>query len=114
MAAGESQITEQHLSDDFLEDARRGATADPSLLPAGALPVASAAMNEAASPASTSSTIPPATPSQSTTPLTLGEAEIDMIRRVLADAGGNISEASKRLGISRNTIYRKLRWGKAD
>ena len=25
-------------------------------------------------------------------------------------AGGNISEASKRLGISRNTIYRNLRW----
>jgi transcriptional regulator of acetoin/glycerol metabolism len=41
---------------------------------------------------------------------TLGEQEIDMIRAALDAANGNISEASKRLGISRNTIYRKLRW----
>jgi len=41
---------------------------------------------------------------------TLGEAEIDMIRSAVEAANGNISEASKRLGISRNTIYRKLRW----
>jgi transcriptional regulator of acetoin/glycerol metabolism len=44
---------------------------------------------------------------------TLEEVEIDMIRAALDAAGGNISEASKRLGISRNTIYRKLRWNKA-
>ena len=43
---------------------------------------------------------------------TLEEAEIAMIRAALDAAGGNISEASKRLGISRNTIYRKLRWNK--
>jgi sigma-54 dependent transcriptional regulator, acetoin dehydrogenase operon transcriptional activator AcoR len=36
--------------------------------------------------------------------------ETEAIRRAVALAGGNISEASKRLGISRNTIYRKLRW----
>ena len=35
--------------------------------------------------------------------------EIDAIRRAVASAGGNISEAAKRLGVSRNTIYRKLR-----
>ena len=34
--------------------------------------------------------------------------------RALAAADGNISVASKRLGLSRNTIYRKLRWGKGD
>jgi transcriptional regulator of acetoin/glycerol metabolism len=43
---------------------------------------------------------------------TLEEAEIEMIRTAVAAAQGNISVASKRLGISRNTIYRKLRWGK--
>jgi transcriptional regulator of acetoin/glycerol metabolism len=43
---------------------------------------------------------------------TLEEGEIAMIRAALDAAGGNISEASKRLGISRNTIYRKLRWNK--
>lgn len=41
---------------------------------------------------------------------TLGEAEIDLIRAAVEAAQGNISVASKRLGISRNTIYRKLRW----
>jgi sigma-54 dependent transcriptional regulator, acetoin dehydrogenase operon transcriptional activator AcoR len=44
---------------------------------------------------------------------TLGEAGIEMIRAALEAADGNISVASKRLGISRNTIYRKLRWSKA-
>jgi sigma-54 dependent transcriptional regulator, acetoin dehydrogenase operon transcriptional activator AcoR len=33
-----------------------------------------------------------------------------MIRATLDAVGGNISLASKQLGISRNTIYRKLRW----
>jgi transcriptional regulator of acetoin/glycerol metabolism len=41
---------------------------------------------------------------------TLGEAEIDLIRAAVEAAQGNISLASKQLGISRNTIYRKLRW----
>ena len=43
-------------------------------------------------------------------PRTLGEAEIDLIRAAVDAAQGNISLASKQLGISRNTIYRKLRW----
>jgi transcriptional regulator of acetoin/glycerol metabolism len=37
-----------------------------------------------------------------------------MIRAALDAAGGNISAASKQLGVSRNTIYRKLRWNVAD
>ena len=41
---------------------------------------------------------------------TLEEAEIDLIRNTLEALGGNITATSKRLGISRNTIYRKLRW----
>jgi sigma-54 dependent transcriptional regulator, acetoin dehydrogenase operon transcriptional activator AcoR len=36
--------------------------------------------------------------------------EIEAIEAALRTCGGNISEASKRLGISRNTIYRRLRW----
>ena len=45
---------------------------------------------------------------------TLGDLEIEAIRRAVEAAGGNISEASKRLGVSRNTIYRKLRWNHGD
>ena len=41
---------------------------------------------------------------------TLHQLEHDTVRRALAEAGGNISVAARRLGISRNTIYRKLYW----
>ena len=97
MAAGESVITEDHLSDDFLEDVQR--------VDASAGPAAAAAA--APEPAAQAPATQPAAP---TSPKTLGEQEIDTIRAAVDAAGGNISEASKRLGISRNTIYRKLRW----
>ena len=51
-----------------------------------------------------------AEPVAAATARTLEQAEIDMIRAALDAVGGNISLASKQLGISRNTIYRKLRW----
>ena len=41
---------------------------------------------------------------------TLQQLENETVRRALAEAGGNISVAARRLGISRNTIYRKLYW----
>jgi transcriptional regulator of acetoin/glycerol metabolism len=44
---------------------------------------------------------------------TVGDMELELIRRTLEATGGNVSEAAKRLGISRNTIYRKLRWNAA-
>jgi transcriptional regulator of acetoin/glycerol metabolism len=31
------------------------------------------------------------------------------VRRVVDTCGGNLSEAARRLGISRNTLYRRLR-----
>jgi transcriptional regulator of acetoin/glycerol metabolism len=49
-------------------------------------------------------------PESTEPPRSLQDMEIDAIRRAVEQAGGNISEASKRLNISRNTIYRKLRW----
>jgi len=100
MAANEPEITEEHLSDDFLEDVR----AAPVASTAAAVPAASQATAAAAVPAPAAA---PAAPMQ-----TLGETEIALIQSTLDACGGNISEASKRLGISRNTIYRKLRWTK--
>jgi transcriptional regulator with PAS, ATPase and Fis domain len=97
MAAGEAQITEEHLSDDFLEDVQRPRAQAPApVLPATPPAVAAIEPPEPAQPVEAART--------------LGEAEIDMIRNAVDAANGNISEASKRLGISRNTIYRKLRW----
>jgi transcriptional regulator of acetoin/glycerol metabolism len=54
--------------------------------------------------------LPPAEPLPART---LEEAETELIRSTLQALGGNISAASKQLGISRNTIYRKLRWNNA-
>jgi two-component system, response regulator RegA len=45
---------------------------------------------------------------QSPTP-TLARAEWEHIQRVLTDCGGNISEASRRLGITRRTLQLKLK-----
>ena len=104
MAAGEPQITEAHLSDDFVEDAREARRTAPPAVVAPIVPAAALAPAESVMPA-----VPPE-PVAASTACTLEEAEIEMIRRVLAEVKGNISEASKRLNISRNTIYRKLRW----
>ncbi len=121
MAAGEAQITEHHLSDDFLEDTRRlrEPQATSSACAVAAQESAPAAftrepaqasgtpMPTAISPAPASFTAPDGAAAR-----TLEEAEIEMIRAAVTAAQGNISVASKRLGISRNTIYRKLRWAK--
>lgn len=118
MAAGAPQITEHHLSDDFLEDVQRVRSSIPATAPAIAPSAASVPLDMPAPasvdrPAEPAIVAPPAeTAYDGTSSLTLGEAEIEMIRAALAAADGNISTASKRLGISRNTIYRKLRWGK--
>jgi two-component system NtrC family response regulator len=42
-------------------------------------------------------------------PSALSRLEMDMIRKALADAGGNRSEAARRLGIRRQLLYVKLR-----
>jgi len=119
MAAGESQITEHHLSDDFLEDVQRlrAPLAAPRAEPIGVQESALAAFVPEV-PSASGTPLPAmasSEPASSPAPAgaaarTLEEAEIEMIRTAVAAAQGNISEASKRLGISRNTIYRKLRW----
>ena len=82
-------ISREHLSDDFLEEARAAQASDVP----------------AASPTGPAGSAEPAAPQRS-----LEEMGVDAIRHAVAAAGGNIAEASKRLGISRNTVYRKLRW----
>lgn len=51
---------------------------------------------------------PPLTAAPEYQPPSLARAEWEHIQRVLADCGGNISEASRRLGIHRRTLQRKL------
>jgi transcriptional regulator of acetoin/glycerol metabolism len=94
-----------------------GATATPfaaTFAPATAVPASMAAAYGAVtgSPQPGAGFMPPTPPAPNAR--TLHEQEIAMIQAALDAAGGNISEASKRLGISRNTIYRKLRWNRPD
>ncbi|MFM2058084.1 MAG: hypothetical protein RLY71_2469 [Pseudomonadota bacterium] len=138
MAAGDSTITRDHLSDDFLDDARRalaaaarqGAASVESDPAPAAAPVAprlppvrsSAELAYAGHPGgpvapavprepAAASLPPPAVPGVGADmPRSLEDIELMTIRSAVDAAGGNISEAAKRLGISRNTIYRKLRW----
>jgi sigma-54 dependent transcriptional regulator, acetoin dehydrogenase operon transcriptional activator AcoR len=110
MAAGESQITEHHLSDDFLEDVHRVRAERPVAATDSVQAVAGSI--ETPSPVTAPQTVAETAPCDVQSALTLGQAEIEMIRAAVDAAKGNISEASKRLGISRNTIYRKLHWVK--
>jgi transcriptional regulator of acetoin/glycerol metabolism len=156
MAAGDSQITRDHLSDDFLEDAGRAldsraaaAAASDERAPVLAQPTAFAAAAQAGraaalggwsnAGAAVAGSVPqraePAAPHLAepadsapdraaaqppavvAVPLpadepsrSLEDIELQSIRQAVEASGGNISVAAKRLGISRNTIYRKLRW----
>ena len=40
-------------------------------------------------------------------PASLDQLEMVAIRRAMEECGGNVSAAARRLGISRNTLYRK-------
>ncbi len=114
MADGAATITRDHLSDDFIEDAER------CLASAGLTPLNEPSTGSSFAPAAAMHTVaaePAATvPAALEAPVhaTLEAVEIAAIRRALDAAGGNISEASKSLGVSRNTIYRKLRWNAAN
>jgi transcriptional regulator of acetoin/glycerol metabolism len=80
LAASGREITRAHLSEDVVEEAFA--------------PHANATVGHAAG-----------SPQQS-----LDELTLEAIGHAVDAAHGNISEASRQLGISRNTIYRKLRW----
>jgi transcriptional regulator of acetoin/glycerol metabolism len=95
MASGEALITEAHLSDDFIEETGRGTVPAAPAIP-------------------TPTWVPAAPPVRPGREATLEETELELVRSTLAATQGNISEASKRLGVSRNTIYRKLRRAQAE
>jgi sigma-54 dependent transcriptional regulator, acetoin dehydrogenase operon transcriptional activator AcoR len=95
MAGDDRAIMPEHLPDDFLDDARRC--------------VAAAAPQPPVAPAAPA----PARPASAPAPVagsSWQDVELQTFRAAVEAAGGNISEAAKTLGVSRNTIYRKLRW----
>ncbi|WP_232429524.1 sigma-54-dependent Fis family transcriptional regulator [Noviherbaspirillum autotrophicum] len=80
MTAEDGEIRLEHLPDDFLDDVR-------NMKKASAAPAVAAAL-----PANA----------------TLGDVELSVIQKALEAHGHNVSAAARALGISRNTIYRKL------
>ncbi|WP_338415821.1 sigma-54-dependent Fis family transcriptional regulator [uncultured Sphaerotilus sp.] len=107
MASGDAVISRDHLSDDFIDDARQASAQRPAvamqapepepvqrMAPLDATPVSPAA----------------GFPVDDQAGRSLEDIELQSIQRAVDAAGGNISVAAKQLGISRNTIYRKLRW----
>ena len=111
MAAGDATITRDHLSDDFIDDARRAAAQRPAAVAPEPEPVVvRAAPVDIGAGAASSSLPPPAGGPDDQAGRSLEDIELQSIQRAVDAAGGNISVAAKQLGISRNTIYRKLRW----
>ncbi len=105
MAGSDRWIRPEHLPEDFLDDVRQSPTPAASRVPefqvhlaaaAGEAPVGAPARVLAPEPQSDSRS--------------LHEVERETIRKAVDEARGNISVAAKRLGVSRNTIYRRLRW----
>jgi len=105
MATDGARIASKHLSDDFLEDARvrleskRSGRCDESSAVELPTPAPSALASDRQADAAN--------------PRSLQQLEVEAIRQAVQDCGGNITEAAKRLAVSRNTIYRKLRWNRA-
>jgi transcriptional regulator of acetoin/glycerol metabolism len=96
MAGDERRVTREHLPDDLVEEAAQ-AVAAAERPPAGE-----------AAPGAGNPAVPPDTPPGA--PATMQALELQAIRVAVEAAGGNISVAARRLGISRNTIYRRLHW----
>jgi sigma-54 dependent transcriptional regulator, acetoin dehydrogenase operon transcriptional activator AcoR len=84
LAGGEPMITREHLPDDFLDDVG-----------------ASEPIVRAVAPAISDVRVPLSPPPR------LAEATVQAIAEMLKRCNGNVSAAAKRLGVSRNTIYRR-------
>jgi sigma-54 dependent transcriptional regulator, acetoin dehydrogenase operon transcriptional activator AcoR len=81
MAGDEEEIRIEHLPDDFLDDVRASTKQEPEPQPAVGVIHANAKLED---------------------------VELSLIQKTLEAHGGNVSAAARALGISRNTIYRKI------
>jgi len=98
MAAGEQMIRREHLPDDFLEDMESPAIAAAPAAEAFPAPAQMAAASAPAVAGDSGSAVG-----------RLEDLAIRSIREAMARHGGNVSAAARELGVSRATVYRKLR-----
>jgi transcriptional regulator of acetoin/glycerol metabolism len=99
----DKRICVEHLPDDFFEDLGVAVARPPVV--ASNIPLADCQVGPETDPEAAD-----------VAPVDGQMAELQMmaIRRALAEASGNVSDAARKLGISRNTIYRKLRPGPSN
>ncbi|WP_431101366.1 sigma-54-dependent Fis family transcriptional regulator [Roseateles noduli] len=102
MEPGESVIRRGHLPDDLVEDLDQ----DERLVIPVLVPVAARTSTSAAGPSGAS---PQRAAATDAAPAMLRDQSRAHARRVLDDCDGNHSEAARRLGIGRNTLYRLLK-----
>lgn len=112
MAGTASSIRTEHLPEEFLQAVRRQPLQEASQGRSGAawiqVPASSAPAAEADCAGPDSIRNGAAATGGDRRPL--HEVERQAIERAVEAAGGNLSLAAKQLGVSRNTIYRRLRW----
>ena len=104
MAGCTGEIQWQHLPEDFLEEIRHHTGNSPATKPKP-----THAHHTPGGEASPSYTAVPA-PAPATAPADHAKLEnmaLDAMAQALRSTGGNVSEAAKLLGVSRNTLYRK-------
>ncbi len=94
------ELHAEHLPEDILDEIVRANGAAPHGLTLNASPV-TPAPSQADTPTAPS-------PAAATAGANLADIELAAIHRALDDCQGNVSAAARRLGISRNTLYRKL------
>ena len=85
IAAPDTEIRLEHLPDDFLDDA-----------------------NDVFAASTASVASPPAPPPVAVADGSLDQQATEAMQRALARHHGNVSAAARELGVSRNTVYRKL------
>lgn len=99
---------------DYLEEAELSLSTTPGAAPEPPAPAdAGADSGLGGVAAATGAAIPPLPAAGGTTgegrPVSLDEVEREAIIRTLAEAGGNKSEAARRLGVTRRTLHLKLK-----
>lgn len=102
LAGHETEIGIEHLPDDFVEEVQSAQATSPSetIHPASPSPQTS----QPAAQQSGAAAVQPA----GWAGKGLQEVEIEAITQALARCNGNVSQAARLLGVSRNTIYRKV------
>ncbi len=108
MAGADRVVRLEHLPEDFLDDVNLQATTPASTATTTTTATSTSASGATATPPASAPTDPLASVLQAAGSAKLEDIELLTIQRALEEHRGNVSAAARALGVSRNTIYRKL------